>query len=256
MLKRLLTLSAIVLGLVLQAGNASASAFRVTPIRVVLDRGGASALLTLTNESQDTLRFQISAHQWSQDPAGLMKLESTQDILFFPALVTLEAGAERKVRVSAKVPQGPVEKSYRIFFEELPALATAETAAGAQVRILTKMGVPIFVAPQKVVEKASISEARVEGGKLLFDVKNEGTTRFAVQGVKLRGLDANGAAVFEQQLDGWYVLAGTVRSYAFPIPADVCTRLKGIEIAAQTDSLAEGAAAATGRVEVPPASCR
>lgn len=255
-MKRLLTLSAIVLGLALQAGNVSASAFRVTPIRVTLDRSGASALLTLSNESKDTLRFQISAYHWSQDPAGLMQLAPTEDILFFPALLSLEPGSERKVRVSAKTAAGAVEKTYRIFFEELPSLATAGATQGAQVRILTKMGVPIFVAPQTVTEKAIISNARVEGGKIRFDVRNEGTVRFAVQGVKLRGVDANDSTVFEHQLDGWYVLAGTARNYEFALPAEECSRLKSVMIAAQTDSVSEGAAAATSRVEIPAAGCR
>ncbi|HUP47405.1 MAG TPA: fimbria/pilus periplasmic chaperone [Thermoanaerobaculia bacterium] len=255
-MKRLLTLSAIVLGLVLQAGNVSASAFRVTPIRVMLERSGASALLTLSNESKDTLRFQIAAFQWSQDSAGTMKLEPTQDILFFPALLSLEAGAERKVRVSTKASPGAVEKTYRIFFEELPPLATADAGEGAQVRILTKMGVPIFVAPQKVVEKATIDHARLEHGRLRFNVKNEGTVRFAVQGVKVRGADANDATLFEHQLDGWYVLAGTERSYDYAIPADVCPRLKSIHITAQTDSIAEGAAATAGRLEISATNCK
>ncbi|HEU4522322.1 MAG TPA: fimbria/pilus periplasmic chaperone [Thermoanaerobaculia bacterium] len=254
-MKRYLTLSLIAAGLALQAGSISASTFRVTPIRVTLDRSGASALLTLSNESKDTLRFQISAVSWAQDPMGNMKLEPTQDILFFPALLSLEPGAERKVRVSSKTPVGSVEKTYRLFFEELPPLATPE-GQGAQVRILTKMGVPIFLTPQKVSEKATIENARFEDGKLRFDVRNEGTVRFAIQGVKLRGIDANDATVFERQLEGWYVLAGTHRSYELPVPADVCSRLKSILIAAQTDSAAAGAAAATGQVDVPAAACR
>ncbi|HUP45032.1 MAG TPA: fimbria/pilus periplasmic chaperone [Thermoanaerobaculia bacterium] len=256
-MKRLLTLSAIVLGLVLQAGNVSASAFRVTPIRVSLERSGASALLTLSNESQETLRFQISAVHWEQDSAGKMKLEPTQDILFFPALLSLEAGAERKVRVSARTPAGAVEKTYRIFFEELPPLTTTESREGAtQVRILTKMGVPIFLAPQKVVEKATIERARVEQGTLRFSVKNEGTVRFGVQGVKVRGVGENDAILFEHELDGWYVLAGTERTYELPIAADVCGKLRSIGITAQTDSAAESAASAQARAEVSAAGCR
>ena len=255
-MKRLLTLSAIVLGLVFQAGNVSASAFRVTPIRVVFERSGASALLTLSNESKDTLRFQISAFSWGQDAAGLMKLEPTQDILFFPALVSLEPGAERKVRVSAKAAKGSVEKTYRMFFEELPPLATPDAREGAQVRILTKMGVPIFLMPDTVSEKATVTNARIEAGKLRFDVRNEGTVRFAVQAVSLRGVDANNETVFEHQLDGWYVLAGTERNYEYALPPEVCSKLSSIMIAVRTDSLAAGAAAATGQVSLTGSDCQ
>jgi fimbrial chaperone protein len=255
-MKRFLTLSAIVLGLALQAGNVSASAFRVTPIRLSLERNSASSLLTLTNESKDTLRFQITAFAWSQEPNGTMKLEPTKDILFFPALLTLDAGAERKVRVSAKAAPGTVEKTYRIFFEELPSLAAPGASEGAQVKILTKMGVPIFLAPNKVDEKASIDQARLEKGTLRFHVKNEGNVRFAVQGVSVRGVGAGDATLFERQADGWYVLAGTHRAYELAVPADVCGSLQSIVISARTDSGAETAAAATTRIDVSQSNCK
>ena len=212
--------------------------------------------MTLSNESAETLRFQISAVQWQQDSAGDMKLEPTQDILFFPALLSLEPGTERKVRISAKASPGPVEKTYRIFFEELPPLATAEGADGAQVRILTKMGVPIFLAPQRVVEKAAIESVRLEQGTLRFSIRNSGTVRFAVQSAMVRGVGEDGSTLFERQLEGWYVLAGDVRDYELAIPADVCSKLKSIEIDARTDSAAESAATATGRLEVSAAHCR
>jgi fimbrial chaperone protein len=255
-MKRLLTLSAIVLGLAIQAGNVSASAFRVTPIRVTFERGGSSSLLTLINESQDSLRFQISAFEWSQDPTGSMKLEPTKEILFFPALLTLEAGGERKVRVSAKSNPGAVEKSYRIFFEELPPLAGSDADQGAQVRILTRMGVPIFLSPTNVVEKGAIVNGRVASGKLQFGIRNEGTVRFSVHGVNVRGTDASGAVVFEQKLDGWYVLAGTDRLYEVALPADVCSRVKAITIEAPTDSSANGAGLLTSQTAVSAESCR
>src|SRR5512141_1630359 len=97
-MKRLTALSIVILGLVFQAEVMRASAFRVTPIQVELS-GKSSALLTLTNESGQPLRFQISAFSWSQAPNGDMQLNPTQDISFFPSLLTLKAGEERKVRV-------------------------------------------------------------------------------------------------------------------------------------------------------------
>src|SRR2546421_6591721 len=134
-----------VLGLVLQAEFLAASAFKVTPVRVTFS-GPSSTLLTLKNESDQPLRFQITSFVWFQDPKGAMQLTPTEDIVFFPALLSLNPGEERKVRVAATVAAKDVEKTYRIFFEELPPLVKPENA-GAQVRILTKMGIPIFVSP-------------------------------------------------------------------------------------------------------------
>ena len=231
-----------------------ASAFKVTPVRVTLSAGSSSTLLTLTNESDMALRFQISAFSWAQEATGEMKLTPTEEILFFPALLSLNAGEERKVRVAAKGAASDVEKTYRIFFEELPPLASASAGEGAQVRILTKMGVPIFVSPGKVSEQGRIDAVRVADGKLLFDVKNSGNVHFSVHGVKVRGLAESGSDVFERQLDGWYVLAGTPRSYELELPADVCSKVKSVVIEAQTDMAAT--AAVTAQAEVPPRSCK
>lgn len=245
-------LIAMVLGLVLQAGNLAASAFKVTPVRVTFS-GPSSTLLTLKNESDQPLRFQISSFVWSQDPKGAMQLTPTEEIVFFPALLSLNPGEERKVRVAATVAAKDVEKTYRIFFEELPPLEKPESS-GAQVRILTKMGIPIFVSPEKANAEPAIDSVKLEKGTLAFDVQNSGNTHFALEGVKLQGLGSNGEALFDRQLDGWYVLAGSPRSYSVEIPAAACSKLKKIVIEAQTDIT--GKAAITKELEVTPSLCK
>src|SRR5438093_1269442 len=172
-------LIATVLGLVLQAETAAASAFKVTPVRVTFS-GPSSTLLTLRNDSDEPLRFQISAFAWSQDAKGGIQLGSTDDITFFPVLLTLKPGEERKVRVATTVAAKDVEKTYRIFFEELPPLETPKTS-GAQVRILTKMGIPIFVSPANGNAEASIDSLKLEKGTLAFDVRNSGNVHFALE---------------------------------------------------------------------------
>ena len=69
---RLLRLA--VLGLIWggQAGYAAASAFSVSPTRVMLAPGSTSAVLTLTNDSADAIRFQLSAFAWDQTEDGHM----------------------------------------------------------------------------------------------------------------------------------------------------------------------------------------
>src|SRR5687768_3327459 len=91
---RRIALLAFTLGLVFgPAREVSASAFRVTPIRVTFEGRSMSTILTLTNESADELRFQISAFAWDQAAGtGEMNLTPTQHITFFPALLTLKAG--------------------------------------------------------------------------------------------------------------------------------------------------------------------
>ncbi len=245
-----------VLGLVLQAENVAASAFKVTPVRVTFS-GPSSTLLTLRNDSQEALRFQITAFAWSQDAKGGIQLGSTEDISFFPELLTLKAGEERKVRVAAAVAATDVEKTYRIFFEELPPLDTPKERAGAQVRILTRMGIPIFVQPAKGRADARIDGGRMQAGKIACDVRTAGNMHFGLQGGKVKGLSSTGDVLFERQLEGWYVLAGSPRTYEVEVPADACSKLKTVSVEAQTDlTTADNAGAVTTNFEVSPGSCR
>src|SRR5438876_4935174 len=194
-MRGILVLMTMVLGLGLQAGTTSASSFKVTPVRVTFS-GPSSTLLTLRNESDQPLRFQISSYTWSQDPKGAVQLGPTDDIVFFPALLSLNPGEERKVRVAATVAATDVEKTYRIFFEELPPLERPE-ASGAQVRILTKMGIPIFVSPAKANAEATIDSVKLAKGTLAFDVHNSGNVHFSLEGVKLHGMGSNGESLFD-----------------------------------------------------------
>ena len=251
-MRRTRALTAMVLGLALQAGNMAGSAFKVTPVRVTFS-GPSSTLLTLKNESEQPLRFQISSFAWLQDPKGVMQLNPTEDIVFFPALLSLNPGEERKVRVAATVAAKDVEKTYRIFFEELPPLDKPENT-GAQVRILTKMGIPIFVSPTKANSEAIIDSVKLEKGTLAFEVRNSGNVHYALEGVKLHGVGSKGESLFDRQLDGWYVLAGSPRTYSVEIPAASCSKLKKIVIAAQTDIT--GKSTITKEFEVSPALCR
>ncbi len=243
-------------GLLIQAGTAEASAFKVTPVRVTFN-GPSSTLLTLKNDSDEALRFQISAFAWSQDAKGGIQLGSTEDITFFPALLSLRAGEERKVRVATTVLAGGVEKTYRIFFEELPPLETPKEKAGAQVRILTRMGIPIFVTPDKATANAVLENGKVQGGHLMFDVRNTGNMHVSVQSVKVRGVSSTGEALYEKQVEGWYVLPGSPRSYDLEIPAAVCPKLKTISLEVQTDVATAGnAGLIASSIEVAPGSCK
>jgi len=241
-------------GLLLQAGAAEGSAFKVTPVRVTFN-GPSSTLLTLKNDSDEALRFQIAAYTWSQDAKGGIQLGPTEDVTFFPALLTLKAGEERKVRVATAVTAKDVEKTYRIFFEELPPLETPKEKAGAQVRILTRMGIPIFVEPDKGYAEARIENTKVQGGHLTFDVRNTGNMHFGVQSVKVHGVSAKGESLLEKEVEGWYVLPGTPRTYDLEIPAGVCAKLKTITLEVQTD-IAGNTGPMKADVDVVPGACK
>jgi fimbrial chaperone protein len=236
--------------------SSQAATFRVNPIRVTLSGGSTSALLTLTNESDKTVRFQVSSFAWSQDPAGEMKLEETDDILFFPALLSLGAKEERNVRIGYVGPGGTTERTYRLFFEELPPAPEAGTVNESKIQIVTKLGVPVFVPPARTSFRGRIDGLALDRGKLRFSVQNDGNTHFVAQSIRITGRDESGGALFSNESAGWYVLAGTGSPQSAEIPPDVCGRIRRIEVEVQTDiDAAASVSRLTGTTDVSAAPC-
>lgn len=216
------------------AGDVAAAAFTVTPVRVLLGRGANSALLTVRNDSTEPIRFQITLKAWNQAPNGEMELSDTNDLVFFPTLMEVKPSEQKNVRIGSSF-KAPVttERSYRIFFEELPApqvVKPEEKQTGAQVKVLTKMGVPIFIQPANPVIKGEIGGLSQSGRNVQFDVKNVGNSFFSVMGTSVTGIAKDGSTTFEKKQDGWYVLAGGLRHFRFEIPAEKCSATDHVRV--------------------------
>jgi fimbrial chaperone protein len=157
-----------------------------------------------------------------------MKLRPTSDIVFFPTLLTLAPKESRNVRVGAATAFEAVEKSYRIFVEELPP--QAPQAGQSAVRVLTKMGVPIFLQPTRMQAQAGVRDLMVKDGVFTFNVRNTGNVHFVPDAVRVLGVNRAGEVMLDKQLDGWYILAGGVRAYAVTLPAPDCSALAALSI--------------------------
>jgi fimbrial chaperone protein len=97
------------------------------------------------------------------------------------------------------------------------------------VRVLTKMGIPIFVRPVKEVATATLNDLRQQNGTLRFTLTNAGTVHIVPQSIKVRGL-AGSAAAFDQDLEGWYVLAGGRREFELAFPKNTCAQVTSIVV--------------------------
>jgi fimbrial chaperone protein len=213
------------------AFEANAATFTVEPTQIAFSNRTTSVLLTLRNESTDTLRFELSVFNWAQSPSGEMQLEPTEDIVFFPALLTLAPGESRRVRVGSATEFDAREKTYRIFVEELPPLDRQTNG----VRVLTKMGIPIFMKPAKEVATANLTHLGQKGGKVFFTVRNEGTVHFVPQEIRVRGFAGSTTAV-DNRLDGWYILAGGRRDFDMAFPEAECSRITSVTVDVQLGS--------------------
>lgn len=235
---------------VLWAGSAFAAGVRVSPILVELTPSQTNALVSLRNDGDAPVRYQVSAVTWSQDDAGQMKLAPTRDLIVFPQLVTLKPSEERNLRVGVTGDKfGQLEKSYRIFVEEMPAAEKAGDKPAVQV--LTRLSIPIFLEPAHVVGQARIESARVEGGKLVVRLRNMGNVRVRPSEIVANAKLEGGKAGPHQRWDGWYVLAAGDRVYEWTLPKDACAHVRSIQIEVRF----EQGDPARATVEVPRGSC-
>jgi fimbrial chaperone protein len=204
-----------------------AEGLSVAPVRVHLAAGARSALVSVHNERTEARRYQIKVFRWSQRADGEMELAPTRDVVVFPTLVTVGAGERRNLRVGTTVPAGPTEKSYRVFIEELPPPARPGQSA---VQLLTRIGLPIFVAPVAERVSTQLGAPSLTGKTLALELRNTGTVHVRPEAVEAQALGERGERLFEHRWQSWYVLAGDTRRYQVELPKDVCSRVRMLSV--------------------------
>lgn len=222
----------------LSALSGRAATFSVDPISVSLGKGDSSASVAITNESTEKLRLQITGFAWEQSPSGEMKLSPTDDLVFFPQLLQLDPGETRRVRIGVTSEQGPVEKTFRVFMEELPSLESIVAPKQNAITIRMKVGIPVFVSPAvPAVLSGTVRDAAVHDSAISFDVVNTGNTHFSIQQVAVVGKNAAGAGLFSRELTGWYLLPGGTRHFSVPISKEGCGALHSLAVQVRTQTL-------------------
>jgi len=228
-------------GLVCFSEVAYAGSFDVSPVSVTLSDKESSATLKLTNHADEAVRFHVTAFAWDQKSSGEMVLNPTSDVVFFPAMLTLRPNEARNLRVGVQAKPGAAEKTYRIFVQELPPTVTPENPG--VVRVLMKVGIPIFLEPRSAVAKPLLADLAVQDKTLTFNVKNAGNKHLRLQKLVIKAL-SGGKLVYSRELDPWYVLAGGTRTYSVEIPADACKSQNSMQIELQSDHGAANASLA------------
>lgn len=231
-----------------QARVAHSGTFQVNPIRITLSRQSPSSLLSVRNDSAEKIRFQIGVFAWDQNPKGEMVLNPTEDLIFYPALLALEPGDERRIRIGTNDPMVASEKSYRIFVEELPPLENSQSDG---IRILTKMGVPIFIQPSKPTVQGRLDQMGFRGSEFFFEIKNLGNVHFFPRAVRVKGAGSQGETFLERELQSWYILAGGMREYRVEIPRADCEKIQNltVEVELEDKTLQE-------KFPLPPQTCK
>jgi len=210
---------------------AQAATIAIDPTRLHLSGKTHSQSISLRNSGREKSRFQVSAFTWQQTPSGEMQLTPTEDILFFPSLLEIAPGETRRVRVTTNLTPAAIEKSYRLFVDELPPPNANTTGA---IRVLTRFGIPVFLQPSAPVATPAVS-VEIKAGHLLVSLENRGNSYFLAQSLRVIGRDASGVVKLEKDLPAWYVLARGRRLYDVMLEEDVCAAVSTLSVSSKTE---------------------
>jgi fimbrial chaperone protein len=218
---------------VLSVKEASSAEWRVSPIRLELGSDTRSGMISVIDESTGRFQVQMKAFRWEQDAEGKDQYTETNDLVFFPKIMIFDKPEERALRVGIKMPAAAKEKTYRLFIEEIPEPKKAE---GASIAVAIRFGVPIFVKPLKEELKGEITRLDLTKGECRITVKNSGNAHFIINSVEIKGTNPKGGQTFAKKLDGWYLLNGASRVYAYAIPKEACTETAKLDVEVKTNS--------------------
>ncbi|MBI5408430.1 MAG: molecular chaperone [Nitrospirae bacterium] len=219
------------------AETGEAANFSINPVRVFFDGTSKTSTVTVKNESDEEITLQLKAYKWQQDAEGKDVYFPTTDIVYFPKIAKIKGSEEKIIRLGAEMPRDKLEKTYRLYLEEIPAPSAAETTT---VKIVMKVGVPIFISPVDVEPKGSIEKAEVSDGNLDLVVKNEGNIHFIIKAIRIAGTDDSGGEIYKTDLGGKYLLGGNSKDFRFQLPREECHKLKALNIDIDTDRLSLG----------------
>jgi fimbrial chaperone protein len=219
--------------LLLASYPALAGDFQISPITLELARGVNSGVFTVINEGQEKINFQITLSEWTQDSTGKDVYFESTDIIFFPKIMTLEVGEQRVIRVGLKSSRGLLEKTYRIFIEQIPS---REKSTGVNIAVSIRFAPPIFVKPADIKASGAIDTIALTKGKISAVVRNTGNVHFRMTSIVIKGRSASGAEVFSKEIAGWYLLNHVARNIEASFPQEKCKELATVEIEAKTEN--------------------
>lgn len=230
---RLTLLSSCVLAAVMALSaspSAQAADFSINPTRINLDSTKAVDTLTLVSNEDREVSFQVSLLKWTQDEKGEWVETPSSDLVVYPALMKMPAKGRGLVRVGAKS-KAPLatEGTYRLILQELPG---APVSDGTAVRLLTRVSLPVFLAPTTPTVNLTLQAEKFSKGARLT-VLNAGNVHLSPQSTQVEFLDAEGNVVGEPVVAApgpAYVLGGARNSWTQDWGKTSCQQAVSVKI--------------------------
>lgn len=187
---------------------------------------------------------------WQQDAHGKDRYQPADGLIYFPRALEIPPGEARIVRVGVRATPVAREEAYRLFIEQLPPASPEPPPAGATLRVLLRVGVPVFVAPAQPARKGEIARLEMRGGSVDWAVANAGNVHFVADRVELVAFSGDGTRLHAQRYQDRYFLAGVTKQLQTAIPRELCSQVAALEASVVGESLD-----LTRKIDVEPGAC-
>ena len=177
--------SVAIIAIVLLSVTAQAASLKIYPVRIVLTPKEPVRTMTIQNSSAKTTRIQLRVFSWRQEN-GKDVFEATRDVLANPGLFEIAPKGEQIARFGLRTSPGTVEKSYRIFLEEVP---DSRPNQPGEVRTLLRISIPIFVPVPNATGRLTWRAWPSGPRKVTFAIGNQGTAHVQINRLALTRKD-------------------------------------------------------------------
>jgi fimbrial chaperone protein len=202
------------------SGAAHAGSLQVSPLRIELTPAKSIMSMTVRNGEPAEMQVQAEVLEWTQEN-GRDVYRPTRDVLVNPAIFRLGPQGTQILRMGLQVAPAAVERSYRVFVQELPQEDLSPGGAGGlRMQTLLRLGIPVFVpatAP-RIDARWSLEQAAAAGDAPSLTLANAGTTHIQLTQIVLR--QADGRELLRTPLS-LYVLPGRATSLPLKLPPQV-----------------------------------
>lgn len=208
------------LACLLGSTDAVAGGLQVEPVRLTLTSARPITVFTVRNMGEQPVVLQVQAVAWAQ--RGDEELYTpTRELLATPPIFTLAPGTAQTLRVGLRrAPDTGRELAYRLYLHEISGPAQEQG-----LRVLLKLGVPVFVPPEGAAPRLHWrAERRPEG--LRLSLANTGNAHVQIADLTLFAADDT-APLFSRTVAA-YVLPGQSRRWDFAVrdPPSAGARLR------------------------------
>jgi fimbrial chaperone protein len=192
------------------ASNAGAQGLTVLPVNINMPAGQMAAVLTVQNQGDAPVSFQLRAFAWNQQ-SGADQLLPTDALVASPPLGTIAPGGSQVVRlVLRRAAEGP-EGTYRILLDQIPPPASPGT-----VRVALRLSIPVFAEPADRATPRLQWHIENSGGQPYLVAVNDGSRHEKVSDITLAA--SGGGSLSVESNVSPYILAGATRRWRILTP--------------------------------------